>query len=365
MTTTRRSFIAASASVGALNILPGKTVRAGTDAAVIGHNDFRYRVNKNWSLADAAQFPVNDCHEMVEDSQGRLFLFQTNVKNNILIYDKSGKLLGSWGNDYPGAHGMDLVNENGEEFLFLVDTRGFVYKTDLNGRLIFKLERPDSDKYPTDPDPAKQPKYAPTNVMPAPDGTFFIGDGYGSYHILHYSHEGKLLNVFGGKGPEPHHLNNPHGGMVDTTDPTNPILLICSRGEQAIKKLAFDGSHLATVPLPGLRVCQIRKHGSHYYIPSLNGVVSVLNQDLQLLSSPGGTPPREDQDGHAAPTTQVDIHDQPLPPPVKAKPGEPEPPAPQTVFIHPHSIWIDDKEDLYIPQWNSGKTYPIKLERIS
>ena len=32
-----------------------------------------------------------------------------------IIYDKSGKLLSSWGHDYPGAHGLTLFNENGED----------------------------------------------------------------------------------------------------------------------------------------------------------------------------------------------------------------------------------------------------------
>jgi hypothetical protein len=33
------------------------------------------------------------------------------------------------------------------------------------------------------------------------------------------------------------------------------------------------------------------------------------------------------------------------------------------VFIHPHDVCVDG-DNLYIAQWNSGKTYPIRLERI-
>lgn len=38
----------------------------------------------------------------------------------------------------------------------------------------------------------------------------------------------------------------------------------------------------------------------------------------------------------------------------------------QTVQLlkHPHDVCIVVDKNLYIPQWNSGKTYPVKLERI-
>lgn len=34
-------------------------------------------------------------------------------------------------------------------------------------------------------------------------------------------------------------------------------------------------------------------------------------------------------------------------------------------FQYPHDVCIDDEENLYVAQWNSGKTYPYKLEPVS
>jgi hypothetical protein len=31
--------------------------------------------------------------------------------------------------------------------------------------------------------------------------------------------------------------------------------------------------------------------------------------------------------------------------------------------MHPHGIAIDEEGSIYVAQWNSGKTYPIKLAR--
>ncbi len=370
MITPRRTFLLGSTAFATLNLLPSRAARAATDASIIGHNNRRYRIAQGWGVLDPAKFPVANCHEIVEDSQGRIILFQTNAKNNVLIYDKSGKLLESWGTEYPGAHGLAIVNENGTDFLFLTDTKGTVYKADLKGNVIFKIERPvESGKYPTDSDPKKQVKYSPTNIMPAPDGTFYIGDGYGSSYILHYDNAGKFIKIFGGKGTEPQSLNTPHGGMVDTTDPANPVLLICSRSDKAVKKLTMDGQHLQTIPVPGLSVCQIRKKGSFYYIPSLEGVVTVLDAQLKIVSNPGGTAPEAGADGQLAVIKQVDLTGAVMPPaPPKPKAGEPTPPAakrPDSVFLHPHGIWTDDAESVYVAQWNSNNTYPIKLDLVS
>src|SRR5680860_676696 len=110
---------------------------------IVGHNSHRYRVVEGWGVLDAGKNPVNDCHEMVEDASGRLILLTNETKNNVLIYDKSGKLLETWGHSYPGGHGLTLVNEGGEQFLFITDTeRNQVVKTDLIGRVLMKLDYP-------------------------------------------------------------------------------------------------------------------------------------------------------------------------------------------------------------------------------
>ena len=37
---------------------------------------------------------------------------------------------------------------------------------------------------------------------------------------------------------------------------------------------------------------------------------------------------------------------------------------PGNVFMHPHDVYVDSDENIYVPQWNSQKTYPVKLDRI-
>ena len=34
-------------------------------------------------------------------------------------------------------------------------------------------------------------------------------------------------------------------------------------------------------------------------------------------------------------------------------------------FFNPHDVCVDNDENIYVPQWNSGKTYPLKLTRYN
>ena len=99
----------------------------------------------------------------------------------------------------------------------------------------------------------------------------------------------------------------------------------------------------------------------------------MLDSQLKIISNPGGNAPEYGADGKVGLIKQVDVAGDFLPPaPPKPKSGEAPVtpaiaaamPAPETVFIHPHGIWADEEENVYVAQWNSKNTYPVKLERV-
>jgi hypothetical protein len=71
-----------------------------------------------------------------------------------------------------------------------------------------------------------------------------------------------------------------------------------------------------------------------------SGYVTILDESNKVVSTPGGTVPFY-VDGILQPQAKAD-----------------------ETFIHPHDVCVDEDENLYVPQWNSGKTYPIMLERV-
>ena len=315
------------------------------DTPVLGQNNKRYRLNIHWSQADVARNPVNDCHEMVQDSKGRIILLTNEIKNNVLIYDKSGKLLTTWGSEYPGAHGLTLFNENGTEVLFICDTqRHQVIKTTLDGRVLMVLDYPKETGRYLAPD-----EYVPTETAISPNGNIYVADGYGKDFIIQYDSSGRYINHFGGKGSEPKHLSNAHGICIDNRDPHRPTLVVTSRQENAFKRFLFNGEYIDTIPLPGAWVCRPVINGDFLYsavletdaLPGMqSGFVTILDKEFKVVSNLGGSEPQY-VDHQLKEMYQTEKY-----------------------FQYPHDVCVDDEQNLYISQWNSGKVYPYKLSPV-
>jgi hypothetical protein len=76
--------------------------------AIVGHGEFRYRVDKLWCQADKAKHPVKDCHEMVQAGDGRLYLITNHKQNNVLVFDTAGKVVDAWSVGMGAGHGLSL-----------------------------------------------------------------------------------------------------------------------------------------------------------------------------------------------------------------------------------------------------------------
>ena len=119
---SRRNFLKNSSMATALTLAGTSTgfsnESAGllADDSIIGHGEFKYKVDKAWAKISVNSNPLFNCHEMVQDSKGRLIMLGDHTQNNILIFDKSGKLLDNWGTAWPGGHGLSISKEGGEDF---------------------------------------------------------------------------------------------------------------------------------------------------------------------------------------------------------------------------------------------------------
>ncbi|MEL6275308.1 MAG: 6-bladed beta-propeller, partial [Bacteroidota bacterium] len=303
---------------------------------VVGHNDFTYQVDKEWGTQDPRQYPVMHCHEMVMDHQDRLLLTTTEPRNNILIYNKDGKIVESWTLGLSATHGLTIVGEGTAQSLWLTDTKsGRVINCTLDGRIIRELELPNGIL------PSKQ-LFRPSQTAVAPNGDIYVADGHGSNLIFHYDAKGQFIHAFGG----PAFFDVAHGVAVDTRT-TEPTLLITSRNGQNFQRWTLDGQHIQTYQLPGLSICRPVINGEETYFAvlstsdelSYDGMVAVLDVNMEVTSLPGGNGalPMEDLSNI--------IYD-------------------RRTFLNPHDVCIDQDGNLYVPQWFSGRTYPIRLRRV-
>lgn len=297
-------------------------------------------MDANWGKLDPAIHPVNDCHEMIQDRKGRIFLLTNETKNNVLIYNTSGKLKDSWGSEYPGAHGLTLAGDE----LFITDTaRHQVYKTSLDGRLLMTIDWPkDSGVY------TKAEEFVPTEVAVTDNGDFYIADGYGAQYVLKYDKTGKLIHYFGGRGDGDEHLDNAHGICIDSRA-GNKTLLVTDRTRNAFKRFDMDGKLLDVIHLPGACVCRPVIKDDYLYAAVLRspdlgaegtGFVTILDKNNRVISNIGGTEPAY-RDGTLQPMAQAD-----------------------KIFVHPHDVCVDDDDNIYVAQWASGKVYPYKFTRV-
>jgi peptidylamidoglycolate lyase len=339
----RRKFIKHTTVVSA-SFFIAKDLLAKPKGEVYGHNNMRYMLDNKWGQLNPLKNPVNDCHEMVQDAKGRIILLTNETKNNILIYNKSGKLLDSWGHEFPGGHGLTLAKENGKEFLFITDTnRHQVYKTTLDGKILMTIDCPmETGLY------KKKEEFVPTETAVADNGDFFIADGYGLQYVFHYSADGKLLSYFGGKGAETKHLDNAHGVCIDKRSST-PSLLVTDRTRNCFKRFDLQGNLKEVISLPGACVCRPVIKNDYLYAAVLrspdlskdgSGFTTILDKNNKVISNIGGTLPVY-KDGVLQPMAQA-----------------------EKILLNPHDVCVDNDENLYVAQWASGKVYPYKFTRI-
>lgn len=338
----------------------------GGGLAEIGHNGLRYRVNREWSKADRTKAPVANAHAMIEDREGQIYLVTDDLRNAFLVFEKDGTFVRSFGKGLQGGHGIDVITLDGEEHLIHVDagwhqktpgewswkrTNGGVTIVSKQGEILRKL-----------PSPAELgllkegESYQPCDVAVTPDNGILVADGYASDRIFHFTADGELVRVWGGKKKDdPAGLQNAHGISIDTSDPDKPIVWVSSRAETKLKGFSLEGELLETIELPGAMAGQLFIRGDRMYTGVCwsreiatgksvkdSGFVVVLDRKTRkVISAPGGGEP-EYVDGKLQPMSQAD-----------------------PVFKHVHDLYVDSEGDIYVGEWNSGFRYPYKLELVS
>jgi hypothetical protein len=318
--------IAAWLSAGKFPAILHAEDKAGDKTPILGDGDHKFEWLGDWAQRPADK-PWGNTHAVQETADGRIFVCHTGPES-IHVYDPDGKFIEAWGKEYHGnAHGMDLRKENGEEFLYLAPTGMHkVFKTDLKGNVVFVLDFPNDAKdlhdgklcY-EDKETIKKTKvktttgeeekdvkevkpaaafYVPTFTAFAPNGDFYVTDGYGAGYIHHYNIKGEYISSFGGKGNADDQTQCPHGIYCDTRDPAKPILVVADREHHRLQYFTLEGKldHLVVNENGDnengrlRRPCHFSQRGTEMVIPDLRGRVTILDKDNNAVAQLGDNP---------------------------------------------------------------------------
>ncbi len=335
----RRDFLKTTAAAGAAGlvssagpIILGTEDKSERKKPVIGQGEFRYECDHHWGkLPNYLRWETT--HGVTIDDDGFVYIKHQGhdrkpALDTIVVFDPAGKYVRSFGKGYfPGGHGIDIRKENGEQFLYLCDIyHNHVIKTDLKGKEIWRMGAPK--------EPGVYPGgngYKPTNVAFAPDGGFYVGDGYGSSYVHQYDKDAKWVRTWGGFGDAPGKMKTPHGLWLDDRPGRKPSLVVADRANARLQYFALDGKFLSMVH--GLLFpAHFDIRGDVLMVPDLFGRVTLFGKDNKVLAQLGDDSKRIVADK----TMQIRMH------PEQWLPGK---------FVHPHDACFDKDGNIFVTEW--------------
>lgn len=148
------------------------------------------------------------------DKQGEVYVFHRGEKADpIIVFDAKGKYLRSWGRE----NGKSIF---GNEHGMRIDPDGNLWVTDNGDHQVIKFTRDGKrlltlgvkGKAGTDDKTFNRP----TDIAFAPNGDFYVSDGYGNSRFIRFSKDGKFLNAWGKKGKGPVEFNTVHSIAIDS-----------------------------------------------------------------------------------------------------------------------------------------------------
>jgi hypothetical protein len=331
---SRRQFIKAASAAGVVAAV-GPAIHAAdkTDKKlpILGSGDHTYEVHHNWGqLPDHITW--GDTHGVCVDQEGQIYVKHLSGASEpmdaIVVFDPQGRFVRSFGKEYHGGgHGIDVRRDGGEQFLYLSDIKNRqVVKTTLKGEQVWKLD------YPQEPDVYKsENQYRPTNVAFAPDGGFYIGDGYGSHYIHQYDKDARWVRTWGGAGTEPGKMRTPHGLWLDDRPGRKPSLAVCDRANARLQYFDLEGNHLSFVE--GMSFpADIDIQGEVMLVPDLQARVTLLDKENKVI----------DHLGYDAAWTENVMKNG-----LRGKADQWE----AGRFVHPHDACFDKDGNIFVVEW--------------
>lgn len=257
------------------------------------------------------------------DGADNVYVFQRTPQSLVLVFNREGTLLRSWGaGEFPHAHGIWIGHvgpAQGEPIVFLTDR-------ELHQVLRYSLGGERLDAWGTagvtgsagqaagrqahEPGAPGEPFNEPARATATSAGDVFVADGYGQHRVHRFNAAGERLMSWGSAGTGPGEFGWPvHDVCLDPRG----RLLVADRGNGRIQHFTPDGGYLGQWTGLGMPQGIVVTREGEVVVAEGTGAISVLSLDGEVLCRWG-------EKGEGA--------------------GQ--------FAASPHSLWIDSRGDLYV-----------------
>ena len=260
----------------------------------VGTGKYTYEVDDDWQkLPGGWNIPVA---AVTVDSRDRVYCFNRSPEHPIIVFDRDGHVLSSWGAGlFAFPH---TIRSDAQDNLWIVDRdHAQMLYFSATGTLLRTIGtrgyRSDTGVDPKDFSSVAYrnvthgggPFNLPTDIALTPSGEMFMTDGYGNARVHKFAAEGTYRFSWGEPGTEPGQFRLPHGIWIDRQG----RVLVCDRENDRVQVFSQEGEFLSLWPtrLIGPAFFYVDDEDI-VYIPEHNGgLVSVLTLEGERLAQWG------------------------------------------------------------------------------
>jgi sugar lactone lactonase YvrE len=241
-----------------------------------------YKLDPTWGKLPDGWTAWGVVPAVTVDSQDRVYVLQR-ARRPVVVYSRTGDILDIWGDQFEkGAHGLCVRREADGEYLYFTDmVRNVIVKCTLDGRELWTLGEPNHAGA------AGEPFNRPTDIAFAPEGDFYVSDGYGNRRVHHFDAERKLIRSWGEEGKGPGQFSLVHHVWFDTRHGQRR-LWVCDRENRRLQIFSPEGEFITE--MTGFRrPNSIWVDAAGYmYVAELGARVSILNPQDEVIGHIGG-----------------------------------------------------------------------------
>ena len=310
---------------------------------IVSAGDYSYEWLDNWArIPDTESGRSNGrTHGVAVTAAGEVVVF-CQADPAVLIFDSEGTLSRSWGDRFPGAHGLTMVGEAGNEHLWLTDQNtAEVVKTTLDGETVLSLETPDHPAY-------AEGGYVPTWAVENEErlggnGDIWVTDGYGAGLVHRYDKAGIYQGSINGAEGSAGAFQCPHGIWIDTRK-SPAELYIADRGNHRVQVYDLAGTFKRCFGEDELTSPDgFVTWGDIMVAPELFSRITLLDAEDRVIGSLGEYTESREVEGWPN-LSQEQLF-----------PGK---------FNSPHGAGVDADGNIYVVEWIVGGRI-TKLQRVA